>query len=168
MNFKSITPQEITENAFKLIGNDWMLITAGDKKENNMMTASWGGFGIMWHKPVAYIVVRPQRHTFSFLEKHDSFTLSFFTDEFREQLTFCGKNSGKCLDKFKETGFNRLFLDSGNVAIQESKLIVECKKLYTHVYDKENMLDESLDSFYPAKDYHKLYIAEITNCLIPE
>ena len=26
------------------------------------MTASWGGVGFLWHKPVSYIFIRPQRY----------------------------------------------------------------------------------------------------------
>ena len=30
-------------NPFTKIGKEWMLITAGDEKKANTMTASWGG-----------------------------------------------------------------------------------------------------------------------------
>ena len=63
-DFKKITAEELTANPFKLIGKDWMLITAGDKEKFNTMTASWGGVGIMWGKPVATAYIRPQRYTF--------------------------------------------------------------------------------------------------------
>ena len=32
-------------NPFTKIGKEWMLITAGDEKKANTMTASWGGVG---------------------------------------------------------------------------------------------------------------------------
>lgn len=54
------------EDAFQLIGQEWMLITAGDSASYNTMTASWGGIGWLWNKPVAFIFVRPERYT------HDS------------------------------------------------------------------------------------------------
>ena len=44
--FKEIEPELIKNNTFKLIGSDWMLITAGTLKAYNTMTASWGGFGV--------------------------------------------------------------------------------------------------------------------------
>ena len=44
----------------------------------NTMTASWGGLGVLWRKPMATIYVRPQRYTFGFIEQSDEFTLSFF------------------------------------------------------------------------------------------
>ena len=55
--FIEIAPKEIADNPFKLIGSDWMLITAGDEEKCNTMTASWGGVGILWNKPVSFIFV---------------------------------------------------------------------------------------------------------------
>ncbi|MBQ5373195.1 MAG: flavin reductase family protein, partial [Bacteroidaceae bacterium] len=49
------------EDVFHLIGKEWMLITAGNIKHFNTMTASWGGLGWLWNKPVAFIFVRPER-----------------------------------------------------------------------------------------------------------
>ncbi len=30
------------------------------------MTVSWGALGVLWHKPLALVVVRPQRYTREF------------------------------------------------------------------------------------------------------
>ena len=43
------------ENAFELIGKEWMLITAGNKEHCNMMTASWGGIGWLWNLSLIHI-----------------------------------------------------------------------------------------------------------------
>lgn len=66
---EKIDPKEIRDNAVQLIGHDWMLVTAGTPEHFNMMTASWGGLGFMWKRPVAFVVIRPQRYTFDFIEK---------------------------------------------------------------------------------------------------
>ena len=50
--FKEISAKELKENPFKLIGDDWGLVTVDTKEKVNMMTVSWGGVGIMWNKPV--------------------------------------------------------------------------------------------------------------------
>ena len=42
---KRIDPKEIGQNVFSLIGDQWMLITAGTAEQCNTMTASWGGLG---------------------------------------------------------------------------------------------------------------------------
>ena len=80
----NIKPEQLNENIFKLIGEDWMLITAGNKTSANTMTASFGGFGILFSKKVAAIFVRPERYTYHFLEENDTFSLSFFAQEFKD------------------------------------------------------------------------------------
>ena len=47
MSFKEVKMEELNFNPFTKIGTEWMLITAGDEKKFNTMTASWGGVGIM-------------------------------------------------------------------------------------------------------------------------
>lgn len=46
--FREIKPEDLNQSAFQLIGKDWMLITAKKENKINTMTASWGGFGVMW------------------------------------------------------------------------------------------------------------------------
>ena len=60
---KEIKPEQLTQNIIDLIGHQWMLITAGNSADYNMMTASWGGMGYLWNKPVATIYVRPEPTT---------------------------------------------------------------------------------------------------------
>lgn len=131
MKFKELEPGNLKENPFKLINDDWMLITAGNKDDYNTMTASWGGLGIMWHKNVASIVVRPTRYTFDFIEKNDYFTLSFFEEEYKDALTLCGTKSGRDCDKVKEAGLTPIFDDNGIYFFSEAKIVMVCKKNYT-------------------------------------
>ncbi|MBP1730843.1 MAG: flavin reductase family protein, partial [Deltaproteobacteria bacterium] len=44
--FNEIRCEELTDNPFKLVGSDWMLITAGTPDAFNLMTAAWGGLGV--------------------------------------------------------------------------------------------------------------------------
>ena len=73
---KPIAIKDLSENFFEVIGKEWMLVTAGNKDHFNTMTASWGGIGFLWNKPVVYIFIRPERYTFEFIEKSEYFTLS--------------------------------------------------------------------------------------------
>ncbi|MEE0957528.1 MAG: flavin reductase family protein, partial [Ruminococcus sp.] len=97
--FTEIKPQEITQNPFQLIGNDWALVTAGNAEKFNTMTISWGGVGIMWNKPVTFSFIRPQRYTFGFMQENGCFSMSFFDEEYRKALAFCGSKSGRDVDK---------------------------------------------------------------------
>ena len=78
MDFREINIADLSFKPFELISKDWMLITSGDAQGFNTMTASWGGLGVLWHKNVATVYIRPQRYTYEFVEKNDLLTLSFF------------------------------------------------------------------------------------------
>ena len=51
---KKIAPEELSDNPIRLIGRDWMLITAGQMGDFNTMTASWGGVG-HWISSVCFV-----------------------------------------------------------------------------------------------------------------
>ena len=52
---KKIDVKSLQDNEFSLIGDRWMLITAGTAERCNTMTASWGGLGVLWGAPAATI-----------------------------------------------------------------------------------------------------------------
>ena len=164
--FTVTDPEKITDNPFKLIGSDWMLITAGSRESFNTMTASWGGMGVIWNKKVCFCVVRPTRHTRLFTDSSSYFTLSFFEEQYREVLNYCGTHSGRDVNKIKETRLTPLFGDD-TIYFAEARLVFQCKKMYYQDIDPRNFLDPTIDKRnYPLKDYHRLYVGEIVSCLV--
>ncbi len=158
--YRQIEPKDIPENAIKLVGSDWMLITAGTQEKFNSMTASWGGLGV-WNKPVAFILVRNTRYTYEFLEKEDYFTLSFYEEKYRPLLkNLFGTKSGRDTDKVKESGFTPLFIDPG-IAYQEARMIIVCKKIYADRTRPECRFPATGAVSKPDDKYHKLYFGEI-------
>ena len=156
---------EFSENPFKLIGSDWMLITAKKGEKTNLMTASWGGVGILWNKPVATIYVRPQRYTKEFIDNEEYFSLCVLPEEYRQILNYCGTKSGRDEDKIAET---KLTIDESEKApiFKESRLVLICKKLYAQDLTEQSFIDKSLvEKNYQAKDFHTMYIAEIEKIL---
>jgi hypothetical protein len=87
-SFREIKPVQIEGNPIHLIGQEWMLITAGTPDHFNTMTASWGSIGELWFKPVCFCFVRPQRYTYELMEKSDVFTLSFSMKNTSHSSTF--------------------------------------------------------------------------------
>lgn len=165
-DFKEITPEQLNESAFKLIGTDWMLITAGGIDSFNTMTASWGGLGQIWMKNVCYLVIRPGRYTYEFMEKSDVFTLTFFEEKHRRALTYCGTKSGRDVDKVKETKLTPVQSESGGVYFDEARIVMECRKIYFQDIDPANFLDPDIAENYPEEDYHRMYIGEILKCMV--
>lgn len=162
--WERVEPYALHENFFEQLFREWALLTAGDRAEDcNTMTVSWGGTGILWNKPVATVYVRPQRHTFGFMERAEHFTLSFFAHgEYRDALTFCGSKSGREHDKFQVCGLTPREIDGG-VGIEQAKLVLVCRKLYWSDIDPSHLLDDSLEaSQYPNRDFHRMFIGEIT------
>lgn len=165
--FQELQPKQITENVFSLFDDRWTLITAGTRDRCNTMTASWGGLGVLWHKNVATIYVRPQRYTFEFLEEFPEFTLSFFGEEWRKALAYCGRVSGREEDKFAHCGFHVDMAGETAPYIREADLVLVCRKLYWNDLDPAHMGETALQH-YQKHDYHRMYIAEITKVLVKE
>ena len=160
--FKSIDPKQLNENVFSLIGDKWMLITAGTKENCNTMTASWGGLGVLWGAPAATIYLRPQRYTKEFVDREEYFTLAFFGEEQRKALTLCGSKSGREVDKVKECGFTVQAAECGAPYFDQAELVLVCRKLYVQDLDLGGMA-EKVQTFYgPAQGgIHRAYTGEI-------
>lgn len=161
MSYNSIDLNKISMNPYNMIGKDWYLITAGDINKFNTMTASWGQTGVIWGVPTFTILVRPSRYTYEFVEKNDTFTVSFFDSSYKQALNFCGSHSGRDYDKPKEANITPIEID-GNVSFKEANLIFVCRKKFETDITQTNFLDDSLLKFYDTDPYHKMFIAEIT------
>ena len=164
-DFEIIEPKDISESIFKMIGNDWMLITAGDETKLNTMTASWGGAGVLWNKNVVFTFIRKSRYTLEFVDNKDYFTLSFFGGEMKKELTFCGRNSGRDTDKLKETGFVPVFTEEAPY-FEQAELVLVCRKLYKQTMTKDSFIDMSVaEKNYSDGDWHEVFVGEIVKVL---
>ncbi len=162
---KKVSTSEIS-NAFQIIGQDYMLITAADERGVNTMTASWGGIGHMWGYDSSFIVVRPSRYTYEFIEKSNLYTLSFFGGEQKKALGICGTKSGRDCDKIKEAGLTPTPLE-GTYGFEEAKIILICQKMFYQDINPNNFLLPEIDEkWYKGKDYHRLYIGKIISSYI--
>jgi flavin reductase (DIM6/NTAB) family NADH-FMN oxidoreductase RutF len=164
VNRSDIPVQAFQVPAAELWDHQRLLLAAGDfsGKDYNCMTVGWGGFGVMWNRPLAMVVVRPTRYTWHFMERSDSFSLSAFPGEFETHLSYCGNNSGRDGDKAAAVGLTpiacRLIKSPG---FAEAELIVECRKSYWSDFEPAHFVDSGTESHYPKKDYHRMYFGEI-------
>lgn len=163
---KAIQPNEIKENCIDLIGKEWMLVSAGDKEQFNMMTASWGGMGFLWNRPVVFAFIRPERYTREFIDAKNSFTISFLESEHRMAHSICGAKSGRDIDKVAATGLTPFFTEAGNPAFKEARLTLECNVIYRSEIDDAKFLDSTVFPRWYDESHgnaHIVYIAEIVN-----
>ena len=163
--FLKIDPKSLDLNAFSAIGEKWMLITAGTKEKCNTMTASWGALGVLWGAPMATVYIRPQRYTKQFVDENEYFTLSFFPEQYRQQLSLCGTKSGRGVDKVKECGFTVAEGERGAPYFEQAELVLVCRKRMAVPMDPAAMPEDVKEKWYEG-DYHTMYWGEIVEALV--
>ena len=162
--YVEISPYEL-DNALKLIGKDWMLITVQDGEGANAMTASWGCMGVLWNKPVAVCFIRPQRYTYGLAENEERMSLAFFGEGYRDALSLCGSKSGRDCDKLSLAGLTVSDVD-GVPVIDLASTVIIGKKLYADDLKEDNFVDKAMLDNYKSKDFHRIYVLEIQKVLI--
>ena len=171
---KIVNPKDLNDNVFKLLDDKWALLAAYDKNkteglEYNAMTVSWGGMGVLWNKNVFFCFVRPQRYTKEFIDNSDKITLSFFGEDMKKALSYCGSHSGRDGDKLKQAGFTAAVSDDGEVSFQEAQITVTGKKLFAADMKETDFIDKSLvEKNYANKDFHTVYVCEIEKITVNE
>jgi flavin reductase (DIM6/NTAB) family NADH-FMN oxidoreductase RutF len=164
MKRRPIDFHEFQVQPCSLLARQWLVLTCGDLKTGryNAMTVGWGSFGVMWNKPFVQVVVRPQRYTFEFMNRYNTFTLCALGKKYREALQILGTRSGRDGNKIAETGLTPV--PSTKIAapgFAEAQLILELRKIYWEDFKPENFLDPSIEENYPQKDYHRMFFGEI-------
>jgi len=166
MTNSPIALQELLLKPFSIFDDQWFLLTCGDFSTHhfNSMTISWGSIGIMWNKPFVQAVVRPTRFTHEFMQAYPDFTVCAFPETHRPALQLLGSASGRNGDKIAKSGLTPLAGSQvGSPVYAEANLIIECRKMYTDVFDPANFLDPAIDRNYRNKDYHTVYFGEVLN-----
>jgi len=162
--FQKVDPKNLTFNPFSAIGDQWMLITAGTPEHCNTMTASWGGVGVLWGVPMATAYIRPQRYTKQFVDENEYFTLSFFDQYYRPQLSLCGTKSGRDVDKVKECGFTVAAAQGNAPYFEQAELVLVCRKRMVMPMDPAAMPEDVKEKWYKG-DFHDIYWGEIVEAL---
>jgi len=159
-------PMDLLEmNPFTKFAKEWGLVTAGSKAECNTMTVSWGGVGVLWNKNVVYIFVRDSRYTKEFMDNGEFFSLSFFEEDYRPALAYCGAHSGRDEDKFEKAGLTPAFRHSIPYP-DEANFVMLCRKMAAVPMPEEVLTDKSImGDFYKDGDMHTLYVGEIIEAM---
>ena len=143
-----------------------LLTSIGEDGRSNAMTIGWGLYGWFYHDhPVAVVAVRPACHTFRLLDEVPEFVLCVPTDEISDAVAFCGRESGRDCDKFKETGLTTVpSVRVRPVSIAECPVHVECR-----IYHKQRpphfiLTPEHREK--PLEQQHTIYFAEVLGAFV--
>ena len=94
--------------------------------------------------------------------------MSYFPNEYKEQILFLGSKSGRDSEKMKEVELTSVQTPSGDMSFKEARLIIECKLTElttanpTDFYSQEAK-DWINEAYKEANDYRKLVFGEITH-----
>lgn len=165
--FKEIAPEAIDESIFKLVGKDYTVITAGKIPHHNAMTASYGGVGILFEKPVTWCFLQAGRFTLEGIRREKTYTFSYFPEQYRDDVIFFGTRSGRDTNKMKESKLTPVATPSGETAYAEAKLVIECRVIEETSVKPDDFLvkanrDFVEDGYQKSGDYHKIVFGEIT------
>ena len=150
------------------IGEDFSVLTAGDSNHYNSMVASWGGWGILFERPSIYHFLRSNRYTLELMRKKNTYTVSLFPAEYKDQIMIFGGSSGRDSNKMKETTLTAVATPSGNITYKEAAVVLECKLSEITTVTPDDFLNESdkqfvVDAHAETGEYHKMIFSEITN-----
>lgn len=110
-----------------LTSSETVDILGKETEKDNIMAVSW-------HMPVSsdpemYAVsISKESFSYKLIEKSKVFTINFMPYSLSEEILFCGENSGKHMDKFKESGLTKEECEKIHcVRIKEALAHIECE-----------------------------------------
>jgi flavin reductase (DIM6/NTAB) family NADH-FMN oxidoreductase RutF len=167
--FKTIDANEVEEDIFTLINQDYSVLTAGTPDHYNSMVASWGGWGILFNKQVVFSMLRSNRYTLELIRKENRYTMSFFDREYQDEIVKFGMSSGRDSNKkMTNTTLTAVETPSGNMSYKEAKIIIELDLFEVTTVSPDDFLTEDarqfiIDAHTETNEYHKLVFGEIKN-----
>ena len=152
------------------------LVTTKAGDNVNTMTIGWGTLGVEWGKPMFIVFVRQSRYTKELLEKNGEFTINvhFKGDDKKKELAFCGRNSGRDVNKFEELGLHLEEPDVISVpGIKEFPITLECRVVYKQDQDLNALAGDKCLRYYAPDtpndgDFHTAYYGEVLAAYIIE
>ena len=105
-----------------------VMVSCADKCGNsNIITVAWTGT-VCTNPPMAYISVRPERHSYQMIRETGEFVINLTTKDLAYATDFCGVRSGRDVDKFSEMKLTKEKASHVNAPmIGESPVNIECK-----------------------------------------
>ena len=156
------------QKAFRFLPYPGLLLATSASGVSNVMTIGWAGFGVLWNRPVCQVMVRYTRYTYKLIEEAGAFTVNVPSSGMERVMDFCGRHSGRDVDKIRELGLAvspaRMF---PGIILDDCVLTYECRVVGKYDTLPEMLEEDVITSHYTggAKEanYHRLYAGEIVH-----
>jgi len=103
------------------------VITVGIGEEANLITLAYVG-KVCADPPIVVVSIRPTRYSYQLIEKHGEFVINYPTIKHLKETDYCGTNSGRDINKWKELNLTREEASVVKVPmIKEFSWNMECK-----------------------------------------
>lgn len=152
-------------NVFSMFNNQWGLLSCGKSDHYNCMTISWGSLGSLFGdpnaaKPVATVYINESRYTAEFMNACDTYTISFFSDEYQKDLALLGEISGRDQNKLAKTSLTPVF-KNGVVTYPQASITLVCKKLFMQSMHDGHVYSDEVKLIFDAEPPYRMFIGEI-------
>ncbi len=128
-----------------------VLVSARFGEKDNITPVAWN-VPLSKEPPLVAIAIAPERFIYGLIEKSGEFGVNLPTLKILKQVYFCGKNSGREIDKFEATGLKRLKAKFISAPLVEDCIAnLECK----------------VEKIYPVGD-HNLIIGKVLRAIVEE
>lgn len=131
-----------------------VLVTVVDKEGNdNVLTIGWTGT-VCTNPAMAYISVRPSRHSYKALKETGQFVINLTTEELAYATDYCGVKSGRDEDKFEKMNLTKEKAQYVKAClIKESPVNIECEVVDIIPYGSHDMFVAKVLCVHADKEY---------------
>lgn len=104
-----------------------VMVSCGTLEKSNIITAAWTGT-INSDPPMAYVSVRPERHSYQIIKESGEFVINLTTERLVRAADYCGVKSGRDVKKFQTCRLTPAPASKVSAPlIAESPINIECR-----------------------------------------
>ncbi len=129
----------------------------------NPMTIGWGLGGTCWGRAVFLVLVRPSRYTHGLIEQGGEFAVSIPTGGMDKELSVCGSESGRDIDKIDKLGLRTIpGVEVSVPSLDVPGVHYECRVLAKAKLTEAGLVSAEMSAkYYPRGDLHTLFFGEV-------
>ncbi|MFX0185047.1 MAG: flavin reductase family protein [Candidatus Hodarchaeota archaeon] len=135
--------------------NSSLITSKGKNEKINIITVAWI-IPVSVDPPLLAMSIRPERYSYKLIMERGEFVVNIPTIDHVQEVLFCGRRSGRDLDKFQKTSLTHQNAKKVSVPIiKECVAHLECKVLKTIKLGSHVLIVGQIIEAYASDDYFK-------------